>query len=434
MAARKMLFVILTTCLLLQAVGSGMSSAAVPAEVAGSRLGAPFLISQPTAGTQPERYSAAVAYNWVHREYLVVWHNSWMSNPTEIVGERLSANGELIGFLTIASGIGGDGKPRSDPAVAYNATNDEYLVVYEYEVTDETDYDTRGKRVAGDGSWLGSEFEIFNWADRGFFTARVAWNPYRNQYLVVATAVDTVSHKFNDVAARRVMADGSTPYDGHSVSLQSQTLQPQGGDVTYNLAADEYLVVWRQNFLGNDWDIWGARVRGDNDAVVTPPGQFAIDTLNVDENHPAVATNTQDRYLVVWDQGVGMPATDYDIYGRELNISGAATTLNSFPIAVSSDEETFPDVAINGGNQQRMVVWRRDIGTGYAVYQFGWYPDVMAIWMPWEIAPTSPVWFEPKVEVGGAGILTVYNKRDTTSFVWGRLYWANSVYLPQVRK
>ena len=432
MAARRMLLVILSTCLILQAAGNGDAWAATEAYT--RRLGAPFLISQPTAGTQPERYSAAVAYNSVRHEYLVVWHNSWAYSPTEIVAERLSATGELKGYFTVASGAGGDGKPRSHPAVAYNATADEYLVVYEYEVTDEEDYDTRGKRVAGDCSWTGSEFEIFTWANRGFFSARVAWNSYRNQYLVVASAYDTVSNKFNDVAARRVMADGSTPSAGHNVSAQSQTLQPQAGDVTYNVAADEYLVVWRQNFAGTDWDIYGARVRGDNDAVVNPPGVFVIDATGVDQDHPAVATNTQDRYLVVWDQGVGIPATDHDIYYRELDINGAGTTLNSNAIAISSDEETYPDAAINGGNDERMVVWRRHIGSGYAVYQFGWFPDVMAIWLPWELAPTSPVWFEPKVEVGGPAFMTVYNKRETTSFVWGRQFWEYNLYLPDIAK
>ena len=70
MAARRMLLVILTTCLLLQGMGNGDSRAATEAYT--RRLGVPFLISQNTGGTQPERYSAAVAYNSVRHEYLVV--------------------------------------------------------------------------------------------------------------------------------------------------------------------------------------------------------------------------------------------------------------------------------------------------------------------------------------------------------------------------
>lgn len=431
MFARRMLLVILITCLMLQIPGSASSSAA--GGPYGNRLGPEFRISEPTAGAQPERYEPAVAYNRVHHEYLVLWENSWAYSPTEIYAQRVSASGQLISGFLAASGVGGDGRPRTAPAVAYNAAADEYLVVYVYEVVDELDYDIRGRRISWDGSWIGPEFEILSWANRGFFLPRVAWNPYRNQYLVISSVEDTVSKKMNDVAGRRVMADGTTPYPVHNISAQSQTLQPQGGDVTYNIAADEYLVVWRQNYTGDDWDIWGARVQGIDDAVVSP-GPFSIDTASVDQDHPAVATNTQDRYLVVWEQGLGMPATDWDIYGRELDINGGQTTVNSFSIASSSDPETFPDVEINGANNQRMVVWRRKIGTGYAIWQFGWFPSVMTLWLPFEIAPTSPVHTLPAIAAGSPGFLSVYEKRETTSFIYGRLYWEYNLYLPHISK
>ncbi len=56
---------------------------------------------------------------------------------------------------------------------------------------------------------------------------------------MVASAYDTQSFKWNDVAGRRVMADGSTPYAGYAVSAQDQVIQPWQGDVAYNAAGDD---------------------------------------------------------------------------------------------------------------------------------------------------------------------------------------------------
>ena len=431
MSAKRVLLVIVTTCLILQIPGSGISVAAT--EALTSRLGAEFLISLPTPGDQPERYQPVVAYNPAQHEYLVVWKNQRAYSFSELYAQRVSAAGQLLGEFDLTSDLSGDGKPRDQPALAYNATNGEYLLVYVYEVADETDYDIRARRIAWDGSWKGPEIEIFTWANRGFFKPRVAWNPFRNQYLVVADAYDTVSHKYNDVAGRRVIADGTTPYGGHNISSQSQTLQPQAGDVTYNVAADEYMVVWRQNYSGDDWDIWGARVRGDNDAVVTPPGEFYIDRAGTDQNNPAVATNTQDRFLVVWQQGLALPTTDWEIYGRELDITGSPVTPSSSAIAYTPDNETYPDVAINGANNQRMVVWRRYTGSGYAIWQSGWFPPASPL-PPFEIAPASNVWALPAIAVGPPGFLSVYEKRQTTSFIYGRMYWEYNLYLSLITK
>lgn len=378
-------------------------------------------------------HSAAVAYNSIQHEYLVVWDDQWAYDPAEISAQRVSSTGQLISGFKVATGIGGDDKTRSYPAVAYNATAGEYLVVYVYTVTDEADYDIRGRRVAWDGSYMGPEIEIFNLANRSYFHPSVAWNSNLNQYLVVATAQDATTGFANDVSGRRVMADGSTPYISHNISKQSQMLQPKNPDVTYNSATDEYLVVWRQRFTDSNWNIWGARVRGVDDAVVNPPAQFSIDTAAVDQDDPAVATNSQDRYQVVWTQGVGQPATDWDIYGRRLDNSGAAVFPSS-SIADSTDAETLPDVAINGASNQYMVAWRRKIGTGYAVWEFTWNPSLMTIYSPFEIAPTSPVWVVPAVAGGYPGFLTVYEKREDTSFIYGRMYWKHNLYLPQVSK
>jgi hypothetical protein len=109
-------------------------------------------------------------------------------------------------------------------------------------------------------------------------------------------------------------------------------------------------------------------------------------------------------------------------------------TVNSFAIAYTTDEETYPRLAINGRNNQRMVVWRRDVGSGYAIWQLGWFPTDIFMPPPFEIAPTSNVWEQPAIAVGPPGFLSVYEKRETTSFIYGRMYWEYNLYLPYTAK
>ncbi len=434
------ILLVATTLMLAMAMAPSTSDGAGPAEQESepseamspeSYFSGERRISNPTS---PEcaRYYPKAAYDWVHDEYLVVWYNWWSLDFHDIYARRVTSAGELKSWFCVATGANGDGKTRSHPAVAYNALAGEYLVVYMYDALgDGTHYEVWGRRVAWNGSSMGSEFQIFSWANRAFWTPRVAWNSYRNEYMVVANALDTTTGLWNDVAGRRVMADGSTPYPGHNISSQSQTLQPHQSDIAYNLAADEYLVVWRQRWAGDDWDIYGARVRGDNGSVVNPPGVFVIDATAVNEQYPAVATNEQDRYLVVWQHGVGMPTTDWDIYGRELYITGGWASTH-IQIAVSLDSEQYPDVAVNGANNRNMVVWRRTLaGSGDEIWGFDWDPSAAwIVWLPFRIAP-NVAWTPPVIAGGYPSYLIAYGRIESTALhIWGRTWAPYAVFVP----
>lgn len=88
------------------------------------RLGPEFEISG-LAPPGADHYRAAVAYNWRHGEYLVAWHNKWPDGHRDIYAQRVSESGELLSWFSITDGP----DDRVQPALAYNATNDEYLVV-----------------------------------------------------------------------------------------------------------------------------------------------------------------------------------------------------------------------------------------------------------------------------------------------------------------
>jgi hypothetical protein len=332
MTIRKMLLVILTACTVVLAVSNGPSLASPPHQTPGpprkdvfdpaspnkdaehpqgslyeasrdeqgagginlasasSRLDPEIQISLPTS-PECDRYVPAVAYNYQHREYLVVWHNKW-SGKRDIYARRISENGQLLSWFAVSTGT----NDRVQPAVAYNATNDEYLVVWMYDVNgDGSTYEIWGRTVAWNGSSMGSEFQIITWPNRTFWTPSVAWNSLRNKYMVVWNALDATTSLPTDVA-HAILSDSGTKLYGAVITTADQ---PHQADVTYNVAADEYLVVWRRMWTAADGDIRAARLEGFSGAVVTPPGVFTVNATTEDQLLPAVATNQQHRYMVL---------------------------------------------------------------------------------------------------------------------------------------
>jgi hypothetical protein len=97
----------------------------------------------------------AVAYNPVHNEYLVLWENTWPGGKQDIYARRVSATGEILSWFSVTTGT----EDRRRPALAYNAANDEYLVVWMQEVSGNV-FEIWGRLVALNGSSMKPEFHL----------------------------------------------------------------------------------------------------------------------------------------------------------------------------------------------------------------------------------------------------------------------------------
>jgi hypothetical protein len=377
-----------------------------------------------------------VAYNYTQREYLVVWHNTWPDGRHDIYARRVSDSGQVLTWFSVTTGLGpgGDGKSRLQPAVAYNATNDEYLVVWMVE-TSANVYEIWGRLIAWDGGSMGPEFQIIQWANRSFWTPRVAWNSYRNEYMVIWNALDTsggLPGVPNDVAGYRVSASGVVQNPGSPIII-TDSASPHQADLVYNVATDEYFTVWVRVYStvppGTSNDIYGARLSWVG-SVVSPPGAIAICSLEKHQNAPAVATNEQDRYMVVWEHEYTV--TDHDIYGREYHADGSPVG-SAYTIASWTEDTTAPDIAANGSSKEWLAVWQQALGTGtgYAIKGFRWGSTVntyffdVANYAFWENE-------SPAVAADIPGYLIVYEGDSSTTnrHIFGRMWWPEVVYLP----
>ena len=397
----------------------------------GSRLG-PELQLSPDGDAN--RFKPAVAADYEHNQYIVVWHNTWGSGLRDIYARRVSAQGKLLSWFCVATGAGGDGKSRLLPDVVYNPASHEWLVVYMLEASPGV-YEIWGRRVAWDGSSMGAETRIYTWANRSFWSPKVAYNPYRNEYMVAWNAFDTSGGLPGvpvDIAG--VAMSATLAWIQYPASLFVIYANPHQMDMVYNIAMDEYFIVYVvvNSALTTGNDIYGLRVRWDG-VPVNPPGMIQIAEIAKDQNAPAVATNGQDRYMVVWEDAY--TASDHDIYGREYDANGNPIGA-SFSLASWTEDTTAPDIAASGSpGSQWLATWQEALpaGSGYAVKAFRWGPGVfstffdVAAYAYWENEA-------PAVAARRPGYLIAYegDSSITPRHIYGRLWWPEVLYVPVV--
>ena len=130
-----------------------------------------------------------------------------------------------------------------DPAVAYNSSNDEYLVVW--------------------------------WDDR-----------------------DYVMSGYN-IYGRRIASNGEESPESEDCPITTAPGDQQHPDVTYNSTNGEYLVVWQDLRHGN-WDIFGRRI---SDNCTQLDSSFPISRVPGLQRYPTVAYNSIDnQYLTVLNE------------------------------------------------------------------------------------------------------------------------------------
>ena len=317
-SARRIPACLLIAVLLVAAAGIGEAAEGARSEEprASQMIGGAVRLS-----TGPKReISPAVAFNAEDSEYLVVWED-WRDSlggsgrGKDLYGRRVDATGARHGIFRISSAT--DTYDDDNPSVAWNAIDDEFLVVWARSSniwdpgrTDEI----YGRRMKGDGTFLGPSFRISGPVEFGGVShPAVAWNTVDHQFLVV----------WNDgrnddslIYGRRINADGA--FLGAEFRIggprATETFRPA---VAFDATRTEYLVVWEddRNYDDRRGDIYACRI----DADGTPLGNdLRVSGPNAVENDwdPYVAWNAAlDQYLVVWDDGRNWEDRGSDIYG-----------------------------------------------------------------------------------------------------------------------
>jgi hypothetical protein len=274
--------------------------------------------------------------------YLVAWAHETSATNHDIYFRRLSSDGTPLGSpVGLATGVQFEG----NPAVAYNPTDNEYLVVWEYAFS-ASDHDIYARRISGSGAPLGGTFVVVN-SGTNESNPVVTFNQEAGQYLVVYEYQAAGGNQ--DIYARRVGGDGTLP--GSIIPVATGSTD-QSAPAT--AAGGSYLVVWQvAHPTSGEYDIYGQRV----DAYGSlSGGSIAISTWQYDQLKPRLAFNAAaGEWLVVWEDHHWGWGAYRDIYGQRVNYNGTLDGGN-FGIAWGNNREN-PDVAYNSTGSEYMVVW-----------------------------------------------------------------------------
>ena len=391
----------------------GVSAAALP------RLGSEIVVSE----IDNQQWNPAVAYNWKHDEYLVVWQNTWGGGGSDIYAQRVTSTGEVKSWFAVTAGP----HRRTQPSVAYDPVNDRYLVVWAYDTFgDGSDSDLWGRLIPWNGpSSSLPEFAICLW-NTWQFGPNVAYGRAQEEYLVVWYNQYQTGPLPNYVSGQRIRA-GDGGFQGGTLTIANHaTEQRWRPDVAYNLARNEYLVVYDSGY-----DIFGTRLTGNG--VKLSGGEFSIAGWPDPENRPAVAACREaDQYAVVWSS---YRMGDYDLYVRF--IRGDGTLESPSPISELAGDQGNADVACDESGQEYLVTWQETLTqTGVSGRMIS--PN-KTMGPGFQIVPPGPPpgHVTPAVGGGESNYLVVWShQRGTTAFrdIHGRLITPYTAFLPLVRR
>jgi hypothetical protein len=289
----------------------------------GTPIGQSFVISEdPESQMLPK-----VVYNPINKEHFVVWYGKFSHTDRDIYARRVSSIGQLRGdriSVSVTRGVN-----EIHPDVAYGSRRNEYLVVWIDKRT-EPYYDVYGQRLTNEGAKLGNPITIATTTNEETRWARVAYNRTDDEYLAVWD--DQVSPSDYDVFAQRVSGQGSLL--GSKVLLAQSLAYQQSARAAYNSVNNEYLVVWQDGRnSANALDIYGQILssggkRGDN---------LSISTATRQQMEPHVTYSTSNEYLVTW-QDSRTDEYGPDIYGQKLSASGTPVGGNFVVASASSSQ------------------------------------------------------------------------------------------------
>jgi hypothetical protein len=284
-----------------------------------------------------------VAFSTVSHQFMVVWPDY---NLGRVFGRFVSDTGAASGaaFPICEAPFG-----ALYPAIAFNATNDEFLVTWDD--TGNRGAVIYGQRVRGsDGGLIGSNFAIGSVA--GGIRSAVAWSPVQNAYLVVYWGPGSGAP---EVYGQRVSASGTLLSGNFNISNDT----PFSGYPAIAWGApDQFLVTWDNE----DGNIHGQRIDPASGASL---GSRIIVSTGGGKDRSCIAYDSiNQRWLVQFNNGANA-GFSYDQYGQLVNTAGSLVGA-SIPLAhtpsFEGDTQFGGDVAFVPGARRFFSSFGTDTG------------------------------------------------------------------------
>ena len=312
---------------------------------------------------EEDQVNPAIAFNSDADEFLVVWEDYvWQSIGTlGIAAQRIGVNGTLIGESFPAVGEWFFFRSFQNPDIVYNPSANEYLLVWEYEQSSD-DHHIYARRLSSTGAAIGSDH--IHIADTSKFESnpQVAYNSTDNEYLIIwehrnvdsiTTGSGTIDIIQNDIHGQRVSSNGSVL--GSPIVITNGSLDQSTPSVAFGSTNGQYLVVWQDTQSTGETDIYGQRI-GRTGALAG--GKIAISTWEYNQVKPRLAYNNKaNEFLILWEDHHWGWGDARDIYAQRVNGSGILQGAN-FAVAWEGDDLLLnPDVAYNPNANEYLAAW-----------------------------------------------------------------------------
>ncbi|MEW6536691.1 MAG: fibronectin type III domain-containing protein, partial [Candidatus Auribacterota bacterium] len=286
--------------------------------------------------------------------YFVVW--DWTQadgSGAKVLGQLFDWRGDAIGSVKELTGTG-----RANASCAYmgDGTN-RYLLVYQ----DKDSYEVYGRFLDNEGNPLGTEFRINTYTSSYQYNPAVACNG--TNYLV---AWQSNGQDGSDYGIYGQTINSAGEKVGSEIKISTYTSYEQS---TPSVTSDgiNYYVTWHSRYQdGSEYGIYGQLLDGNG---TRRGGETKINTTTYHHQHSPNATSNGTNYMVSWIHYYQLSGTwQYDVRGKLIDkqgrVLGGEFTINKN----ITGNQYAPSVASDGNNYY--CAWQSDSqdGSSWGVY------------------------------------------------------------------
>jgi len=283
----------------------------------------------------------AVAYSSAADAYLVMWEDTPDSVSYRVHGRRVDADGSLLNGVSVRD----SGDNQYAPDVASDGTS--FLVVWQEDVNGSLWI--YAQRVTGQGQ-AGSMCLVASSPDAPYTQPALAYNATAGEYLIVFTYG---SGSTAAIHAQRLPPSLSSLGDVYTIAAQPDAGAPQ---VASSLVGS-WVVVWHDRRVSGDSNIYGRVVLAGADASFGG-GSFAISNQTAGQYNPAIASLPgTGHFLVAWEDARMASSTWRDIYGQVLEEDASLHGAN-FVINQANGNQNLPVIAAGRASDVFLVAWQ----------------------------------------------------------------------------
>ena len=316
-------------------------------------------ISSPTIPA--DQQFPAVAYNTIHNEYLVVWHNN-RPYTQDIACRRLAHDGTPLSDFFISTG-----ENCKHPDVVYNPNKNNYLVVWSQFNTNpaELKWEIYGRIIEWDRPGNTQPYIIAEWAalDLEYPKAALGKNGWtgKDEYMVVWQTAAQPQNILTGIG--QVLLDEYGKPAGPQNYATSSTSPQSAPTLVYHPGAHAYFVAWEHG-SGSDTDIHGATLRVDAGGNVSGAHHFLIYGAGEQLKPHLTANGHKDLYLLLWmDDRSGL----FQVVGQHFDLSGNAAP-GGLVYAHSGTNDRSPAAAFDPRTGLYLAAWQREIANGISIF------------------------------------------------------------------